>query len=161
MKNIDDEIYNMLDGAIVRRRKSVVIPTALFVVGLAAFVGGFVATHEDLSFGLMLCGVIIALSGGAMILMRTTGTNYAPYYTPSGEHMRRTESYYPNAKLESLREALAARRHPEAWGVQSVESSNVMLVCYEAPKSGVRVCQIMTYVPHEYRPSSDVVVLDK
>lgn len=159
MKNIDNEIYNMLDGAIVRRRKSIVIPAVLFIAGVAAFIGGFICTNEDLSFGLMLCGVIIALSGGAMIIMRTTGTNYAPYYTPTGEHLHRTESYYPNAKLEDLREALTARRHPEAWGIRSVDSSNVMLVCYRAPKSGVCICQIMTYVPHEYRPASDVVVL--
>ena len=83
MKYIDDEIYNMLDGAIVRRRKSIVIPMIMLVVGLAAFVGGFMTADGDLSFGLMLCGVIVAVWGGAMVLMRTTGQQFAPYYTPT------------------------------------------------------------------------------
>ena len=159
MKHIDNEIYNMLDGAITRRRKSIVVPTIMLVVGVAAFVGGFASNNENLSFALMLCGVIVALLGGAMVLMRTSGQQYAPYYAPTGEHMFRVVTFYSHSKLENLRESLAAQRHPEAWGIPSVESSNVMLVCYEAPKSGIRIAQILTYVPHEYRPASEVQVL--
>ena len=157
MKYIDNEIYNMLDGAIVRRRKSIVIPMIMLVVGLAAFVGGFMTADGDLSFGLMLCGVIVAVWGGAMVLMRTTGQQFAPYYTPTSEPLRRREVYYPYAKLELVREALNAKRHPETWGIESVNSSNLKMVCYEAPKGGVYICQLMVYVPHEYSPIGEII----
>jgi hypothetical protein len=157
MKYIDNEIYNILDGAIVRRRKSIVIPMIMLALGIVAFVGGFVITDGDLSFGLMLCGVIVALSGGAMVLMRTTGQQFAPYYTPTKEPLRRREIYYPYSKLELVREALSAKRHPESWGIESVESSNLKMVCYEAPKGGVCFCQIQMYIPHEYSPIGEIV----
>ena len=161
MKYIDNEIYNMLDGAIVRRRKSIIIPLIMLIAGVAAFVGGFMTEDGDLSFGLMLSGVIIALSGGAMVLMRTTGQQFAPYYTPTSEPLRRKEIYYPYAKLELVREALSAKRHPEAWGIESVDSSNLKMVCYEAPKGGVCICQIMIYVPHEYTPLDEIVLINR
>ena len=161
MKNIDNEIYNMLDGAIVRRRKSIVVPLIMLVVGAVAFVGGFMTEDGDLSFGLMLCGVIVALSGGAMVLMRVTGQQFVPYYTPTNEPLRRREIYYPYAKLELVREALSAKRHPEAWGIESADSSNLKMVCYEAPKGGVCICQIMVYVPHEYSPIDEIVQVNR
>ena len=161
MKYIDNEIYNMLDGAIVRRRKSIVIPLIMLIVGVVAFVGGFMTEDGDLSFGLMLSGVIVALSGGAMVLMRTTGQQSAPYYTPTSEPLRRKEIYYPYAKLDLVREALSAKRHPEAWGIESVDSSNLKMVYYEAPKGGVCICQIMVYIPHEYAPLDDVVLVNR
>jgi hypothetical protein len=63
--------------------------------------------------------------------------------------------------LELVREALSAKRHPESWGIESADSSNLKMVCYEAPKGGVCICQIMVYVPHEYSPIDEIVQVNR
>ncbi|MBQ8864065.1 MAG: hypothetical protein IJ014_05005 [Rikenellaceae bacterium] len=161
MNHIDNEIYNIFDGAVVRRRKSIVFPAVLLAVGIVSLVVGNGASSEDLSFGLMLCGGVLALSGLVTLIVRVAGHQYQPYYTPAGEVMQRREVYFAYENLEYLRSAVASGRHPEACGIPSVDSSNVMLVCYEAPRCGILVCQVLTYVPHEYRPASEIAVIRK
>ena len=104
-------------------------------------------------------GVLVMLISAGVVLVRLFGGNNVPFYVTGGERFRRIEKYYAYESLSEL-QACISRADSAALGkLKTVDASNVKLVCYNAPKSGLSICQIMTYVPHEYRPASEVVVM--
>lgn len=159
METIDNKIYDILGTEVERRKKPLLLPLISLALGCAFWGCAFLCSDPNLYFGLLMWGVLVMLISAGVVLVRLFGGNNVPFYVTGGERFRRIEKYYAYESLSEL-QACISRADSAALGkLKTVDASNVKLVCYNAPKSGLSICQIMTYVPHEYRPASEVVVM--
>ncbi len=159
METIDNKIYDILGAEVERRKKPLLLPLISLALGCAFLGCAFLCSDPNLYFGLLMWGVLVMLISAGVVLVRLFGGNNVPFYVTGGERFHRIEKYYAYESLSEL-QACISRADSAALGkLKTVDASNVKLVCYNAPKSGLSICQIMTYVPHEYRPASEVVVM--
>ncbi len=159
METIDNKIYDILGAEVERRKKPLLLPLISLALGCVFLGCAFLCSDPNLYFGLLMWGVLVMLISAGVVLVRLFGGNNVPFYVTGGERFRRIEKYYAYESLSEL-QACISRADSAALGkLKTVDASNVKLVCYNAPKSGLSICQIMTYVPHEYRPASEVVVM--
>lgn len=159
MENIDNKIYDVLQSDVEKRQKGILVPLVCLAIGVAVSCLAFVVADANLHFGLIVCGSIIALVALGFVLSRKLSDKCDAYYVPGQETFRRIESFYAYESLAELQACVTKGDYNALRRIRTVDSSNVMLVSYDAFKSGVHVCQIWTYVPHEYRPVSESVVM--
>ncbi len=159
METIDNKINNILGADVDMRQKSILVPLICTIVGVMVFGLAYLTQDANLHFGLMVCGSIVALISLSVVLSRKLGGQCDAYYVPGQEKLRRIESFYAYESLDDLQACVAKGDYDSLRRIRTVDSSNVMLVSYDAFKSGVHVCQVWTYVPHEYRPASEAVLM--
>ncbi len=161
MENISTAIYSVLDQKVEGRRKPIVVPICAAVVFIAVFAAGLTAEHPNVHFGVSLCGAMGLSISLMLIAARLFGGGHYPYYLPSSEFLVRKERFYTNEQLDKLQTLVARGDYDGVCALPTVDSSNVMLVSYQTGDGKVAVCQIQTYIPHEYRPVSEAVVMRK
>ena len=81
-------IYAQTEGAIIPRRRSVVMPVMVLVAGvvllvLTAMIDSTVE-NGNLRSALMLFGAIFAIAGLVMLVSRLSGASRAPYCVKDG-----------------------------------------------------------------------------
>lgn len=161
-QHIDTAIYDMAHFNISRHRKSIVMAVIFAIIGIVSLTAGIMETQNpNTKSGLLLCGTIITISCLSVIGIRLFGNTYAPYYKPSKEVLRRREKHYPYTSLDTLKDCMQQCDYKKITTMQEVQYSNVLFIAYEGRKSGVCFCQLLTYVPHEYRPATDIVMMQK
>lgn len=160
MEFIDNKICDIFGDAVEYRKKPLLYPLLVLALGCVILTGAFLSINPNVRFGLMLCGAVVVLASLGVVLLRLFGSKSKPYYIPSGEPLRRSESHYMYESLSELQRHLDNRDFEALKRVRSVDTSNVKIVSYCAPKGGVCACQLMTYVPHEYRPIGEIVVMN-
>lgn len=155
-------IYAQADGAIVPRRKSVVCPICLIVVGIGLLVlnGMMDATVENgnLRSALLLFGATFAITGIIMTVVRLSGASKAPYCVKDGCFLDKKELKFTkeqkNIVIDLLRKGDFATLH--SLGQSDVSALTV--IEYSSPKSRVVACQAFEYLELELRPVCDLML---
>ena len=108
-ESIDDVLYAVTEGRIVRRRKNPLPALLIGVAGAGLAIWSLTASsmseHENLASILMLLGGSVALVG--LIMAGIALASGSPVYEPTGEKIRRGSIYYDTARKQELCAALA------------------------------------------------------
>ena len=146
MESIDDVLYTVTEGRIVRRRKNPLPALLIGVAGAGLAIWSLTASsmseHENLASMLMLLGGGVALVG--LIMAGIALASGSPVYEPTGEKIRRGSIYYDTARKQDLCAAL------EAGDADRLS---------RIPRGGsFAMAQVLEYVPHAFEPMTEVVL---
>ena len=161
-KHIDQAIYEMPDMQVVRRRKSLLPAFLLLVIGAAmitlCMTSPGVTANANLHASLLVCGWVLVLVGGIILLVRLFGKGSVPYNLTGREKLKRKEFYFETGKLPEVKDCLR-RGDLEALGrIPRITTPVAVLVVYRGVTSGSLMCQPLEYIPHEYVPVAEMAI---
>lgn len=158
--NMSEMLYAVADGAVVSRRKSIVLPLVALIFGVALLVVNVMmespADNGNLRAALLLFGAAFALIGGVLLLLRLLGLSRAPYCVKDACFLNKT--LFKFSKEDKNRVVDLVRRG-DFEGLRNLPKSEVsalIVVEYSSPKSALRACQVFEYIELELRPVSDI-----
>ena len=155
-------IYAQAEGAIVPRRKSVVWPIGLIVVGIGLLVvnGMMDATVENgnLRSALLLFGAVFAIVGIVMVIVRLSGTSKAPYCVKDGCFLDKKELKFTKEQKNIVVDLLRKGDFATLRSLEQSDVSALVVVEYSSPKSRVVACQAFEYLELELRPVCDLTL---
>lgn len=139
-KNIKRKYTNSLKGIIA----GAVCSAALLINVSSVWLNALVLT-------IGWTGVAILAS---VALYYLVGDCCRPVYRPTGEVMKRNETYYELSQDPLL------LTHLENKNLAAIESQSaaVMHICWATPSGKLRVEQVQEYIPHRYEPVTEVLV---
>lgn len=156
---IDDVIYNIADGNIVRQRKNPVVPALISVVGVALTVWSLASPEmkesANLSSSLMLLGFVLILIGIIRLIVVMKGR--VPFYKPTSERLRRSEMFYDAKDKWTVCNAIEAGNIEVLNGIPKSDASGVLLTVYTTPSGSFTAAQVSEYVPHQFVPVTGIV----
>ena len=153
LESIDDVLYTVTEGRIVRRRKNPLPALLIGVAGAGLAIWSLTASsmseHENLASMLMLLGGGVALVGLIM----------AGIALASGEKIRRGSIYYDTARKQDLCAALEAGDADRLSRIpRGGSTSGVLLTLYATGSGSFAMAQVLEYVPHAFEPMTEVVL---
>lgn len=156
IKFLDDEIYSIASGEVVKRRKNIVLP-ALLAAGGAALIcfGKYSEDNVDLNSVISFCGATLLIVGAIMLSVRLFGGGGVPYWTAGRKVLGRKRYYYDPSLRGALCEALDEGDFAAIAAMPCRETSTIMLVVYGDTSGGAVAAQLLEYVPHNYVPATE------
>ena len=155
-------IYAQADGAIVPRRKSVVCPICLILVGIGLLVlnGMMEATVENgnLRSALLLFGADFGITGIIMTVVRLSGASKAPYYVKDGCFLDKKELKFTKEQKNIVIDLLRKGDFATLRSLGQSDISALTVIEYSSPKSRVVACQAFEYLELELRPVCDLML---
>ena len=161
LESIDDVLYTVTEGRIVRRRKNPLPALLIGVAGAGLAIWSLTASsmseHENLASMLMLLGGGVALVG--LIMAGIALASGSPVYEPTGEKSRRGSIYYDTARKQDLCAALEAGDADRLSRIpRGGSTSGVLLTLYATGSGSFAMAQVLEYVPHAFEPMTEVVL---
>ena len=155
-------IYAQAEGAIVPRRKSIVWPVAMTVVGAGLLVlnGMIEATVQNgnLKSALLLFGAVFAIAGIVMVVVRLSGASRAPYCVKDGCFLDKRELKFTKEQKNIVVDLLRKGDFVTLRSLQQSDVSALVVVEYSSPKSRVVACQAFENLELELRPVCDLML---
>ena len=147
LESIDDVLYTVTEGRIVRRRKNPLPALLIGVAGAGLAIWSLTASsmseHENLASMLMLLGGGVALVG--LIMAGIALASGSPVYEP--------------ARKQDLCAALEAGDADRLSRIpRGGSTSGVLLTLYATGSGSFAMAQVLEYVPHAFEPMTEVVL---
>lgn len=160
--NMSEMLYAVADGAVVPRRKSIVLPLFAMIFGVALLVVNVMldtsADNGNLRAALLLFGAIFALTGGALLLFRLLGMSRAPYCVKDACFLNKSLFKFSKEDKNIVVDLVRKGDFDGLHNLPKSEVSALIVVEYSSPKSALRACQVFEYIELELRPVSDLVL---
>ena len=161
-KKFCETLYASCDGAVVRRRKSLLTPILLIVAGIGLpFLGGLLednATTDTLHSALVICGIGIILVGAILLLGRCTGDG-EPYHLKRRCFLNSQSRNYKRELRSKVLDALGKGDYKALMAIPTSEASGLTVLIYALPDGTFAAAQAYEYTELEYRPLGSVYVM--
>ncbi len=160
---ICEAICALPDGVVVRRRKSFLLPVVSLLAGVALIAVNYVWGAEwtnNLRSALVFVGGSLAVAGLMVMLARVFGGG-VPYHREAKAYLRYEELYFDR---KWLREVASYVEGGDLKRLKALEHSRVPAVSvalYSTPDGRFAAMQAYEYTDLEYRPLSDLKVVNR
>lgn len=166
MKIVDicEALYALPGGVVIPRRRPIVKPMAIAIMGLVLLAINIVAVAEEsdaLSMLLVVVGIALVCYGAVVSIVRLCGDDRVPYHHPSRGYMSRTERYYRRDQLFYLEAALARGDRATIDAMPTTNVAMVTLVGYHAADDSLDAYALYEYVDMETRMIGDVKIMKR
>ncbi len=160
-QNIDEQLCEVAQGEIVKKRKSLIPASLVLITGLfVAFLPKLVpdvADSANLASMAAVMGWSLVIGGIVWLLVCLGRGAWYYHHEPSGKRLSRYELLYDVSEKNRIRD-LVDNCDVEALGkVPRSTVSSVMAVLYTLPAGDVLWAQAFEFVPHKFVPLTDVV----
>ncbi|MBQ2373809.1 MAG: hypothetical protein II299_01695 [Alistipes sp.] len=159
-----EALYALPNGMIEKRRKSIVTPVAILIVGLVLGIINFliVGTQDtvNLKSALVLFSASFVMVGGAMLFARVAGHSSAPYHKKDHCYLNRNELKFNKEQKNSVLDLLKKGDFTTLRNFPSDGISALLVVIYTSPKSGFTVAQAFEYIDLELHPISELKIIE-
>ncbi len=162
-REICEAMYASHDGVVIRRKKSVAMPLAVTLAGIALLVLDNLsgsALGNDLSSAAVFIGGMVTLFGGAWFMVRLFDKEGTPYHGTKHEYLRYEELYFDRKYRQVLLEAVSAGDTARIMGVPRTQVPAMVVQLYRCRDNTFAAMQAHEYIDLEYRPISDVKITD-
>ena len=127
-QEICEALYALPNGVVKPRRRSVLKPIVVALIGFAIIALDTLCIRSDndaLTMLLIVTGGSLVLCGLLVAVMRIASDEQVPYHTPSKSYMRCRERHYTHDKLAELQTAVAMH---DTERIESIETSNISAI---------------------------------
>ena len=159
---INEAIYASSNGAVVERRKSVVVPVLLLLAGLAMLIVNYMIENGDdannLKSTLVLAGGAMLLLGVIQICVALFGSG-VPYHKVDKCFLTRKHYSFDRSKQEEVVRAVNSGDRTLLDTVPESNVTGVLVVCYYSSKSNFVAMQAFEYEEFSYMPITDVKIV--
>lgn len=152
---ICEAMYALPGEVVVRRRKSLVMPAALFVAGAALLVLNHVygpALTNNLRSALVFVGGSLALAGMITLAARFFSAEGTPYYRPGRCYLRYRELYFGRGDAHAVEQSVADGDVQRLLTLPQAQVPAVSVALYHTPDNRFAAMQAFEYADLEYRP---------
>ena len=163
-KNLCRALYALPGNIVVRHRKPLLVPLLLMAAG-AGLLGLNAAVRDaalnDWKSALVFIGGTLAVVGTMWALARLGSAQGAPYHRPSRSFMRFEELYFDRALVGQVTAAIAAGDLEGLLGLPRQAIPAVAVMLCRTRDNAMAACQAFEYAELEYKPLSELKVMDK
>lgn len=155
-------LYALSGDVVVRRRKPLYIPMALFAIGTFAVALNEVYATElssNLQSAIVFTGGIIALTGLILLASRLLGNEGAPYHTEEQCYLRYEELYFEHNELQQVIDDVNAGSVELLLNGKHTHIPTVTVALYHTPNNRFVAMQAFEYADFEYRPLTELRVV--
>lgn len=158
-----EALYASCDS-IVARRKSVVLPLLVIVLGIALpFVSMSVlsdGSYDDINSAMVLAGIAIAISGGVWLLGRLVGSG-EPYHKDKGVFLTTTTLSFDRSRRSEVLNAIGSGDVNRLLAIPTCEVSALCVMFSHLADNSFAAAQAFEYAELEYRELCGVTILKK
>lgn len=158
-------LYALPEGYIVKRRRPLAVPLAMFVAGMAVIVANQflpkTADYADWKSGLALAGMTLLFAGGIVSALRLFGNGGVPYHTELGCVLRYCETYYDKSHAGEVARCVEMGDTERLAALPTAEIPSVTVAEYRSPDGRFVAMQAFEYVDLEDRELSQLRVVEK
>ena len=162
--DVCEALYALPGGVVMPRRRPIVKPMAIAMMGLVLLAINIVAVAEEsdaLSMLLIVSGIVLACYGAVVSIVRLWGDDRVLYHCPSCGYMSRTERYYHRDQLFYLEAALARGDRATIDAMPTTNVAMITLVGYHAADDSLDAYALYEYVDMETRMIGDVKIMKR
>ncbi|MCH5216010.1 MAG: hypothetical protein J1F10_03635 [Muribaculaceae bacterium] len=158
MKNISnlDDLLS-LNNQIIKSRKNYFTGIGLTLLGTAIITIGTLINpeHDSIMLATMTAGVVIALIGLVKLCMPSNRLIYAG----TGEQLKKIDIYYDSEYDGAMIENIHDCTFDKLKKLAHSRGSKKLATVYSTPSGKIRIAQIFNFVPYEYEPKTEPMVI--
>ena len=159
-----EALYALCEGIVVCRRKSIIFPVLLILVGAILFAFGSLVGDDgamvDLRSSLVMAGIVVAVAGAVWLLFRMAGKG-EPYHKQKRAFLRNDVLSFDRAQRAKVLEAIDNGDYAALVKLPRREVSALAVMVYALPDGSFAAAQAFEYAELEYRPICEVKILAK
>ena len=148
IKNFNEALYASSNGVIVERRKSLVMPLIVLLVGIGLLVANYFIENGDdannLKSALVLAGGIISVAGIALCGIRIFGGG-VPYHKEDKCYLIRKKYSFVRAQQGAVVKAVEKCDKLALDGMSESDIAAISVICYYSPRSKYCIMQAFAY----------------
>lgn len=161
IKDFNEALYASSNGVVVERRKSIVMPLVILLVGiLLLVVNSFVESGVDtnnLKSALILAGGLIALVGAAYCAVNIFGEG-APYHKADKCFLVREKYAFEREQSAAVVKAVEACDKEALDAIDECDIAALSVVYYYSPKSDYCAMQAFAYEDFVYNSITKLAI---
>lgn len=131
-----------------------VLGAVLIVVSLMPFI-----TNKYVSMILTVTGIVLSVFGLLKLWVDSSRQKHVFIHIPSGEVLKRYSIFVDRHDMQVVQNCISSENYAALSNVKKQPTSGHYVDVMGTPKGNYFAIQMLDYVPHQYVPVSDVVVL--
>ena len=159
---INEAIYASSNGAIVERRKRIIVPFLVLVAGVALlFVNYFIDNGVDannLKSTLVLVGGCVLLIGVVMCGVAIFGGGL-PYHNIDRCYLTRKQYSFDHSQQQEVAKAVNGGDRAALDNIEQSEVAGILAVCYYSPKGNYVAMQAFIYENYAYKSITELKIV--
>ncbi|MBQ4279917.1 MAG: hypothetical protein IJC16_08200 [Rikenellaceae bacterium] len=159
-RSIDEALYEVADGTVIRKKRNLVIPAVVMVVGalIAAFSDriDIFFPRVDLAAALMLSGGVLCITGLINLIVDATSKTGVPVFAETGEKLQRHQLFYDTHKKGELCNCFESGDFSKLSKIDKSSVSAVILTVYSTKSGSMAMAQVSEFVPHQFVPVTGI-----
>lgn len=161
IKDFNESLYASSNGVVVERRKPLIMPFVILLVGAALLVINlFIENSDDtnnLKSALVLVGGLVTLVGSAYCAVNIFGGG-VPYYKVDKCFLERKKYAFERGQIGAVVKAVEACDKPALDALEESDIAALSVVCYYSPKSDYCAMQAFAYEDFVYNSITKLAI---
>ncbi|WP_295915603.1 hypothetical protein [uncultured Alistipes sp.] len=161
---ICEALYALPGGVVVKRRKSMVVPAVLFVVGAAMIVVNNIYGAEltnNLRSAVVFTGGILAIAGMIAAAAQTFGSGGVPFHKENRSYLLYEELYFDRGVRSEVMQSVDEGAVEQLLGMKHAQVPAVAVAVYRTPDNRFAAMQAFEYAELEYKPLTRLKIVDR
>ena len=157
LESLEEKIKNMEDEKIIKMKNNPLYSIVLLVIGVVIVVlGAAMIQSGSLKILTIASGIIIAVVG-LVFVVKNTGSCYI--YEPTGKKLKKYKVSLDESDAKKMVSCISNHNFTAVKYMKSGIASGNLLEARGTDDGEVFLFQLSKYIPYEFVPSSQVVVL--
>jgi hypothetical protein len=159
-ERIESKIQNMKEEKILIVKSSPLSSIIIMITGIIIVILGITVVHsESLTPLLVIAGGIAAIVGVIYFVMKT-GKNAGDYiYEPTGKKLKKYNVYIDPGDARKIISCISNNNFSGIKTIKKTMDSGFLMQIRGTDDGLIFLFQLLEYVPHDFVPSSPVIVL--
>jgi hypothetical protein len=162
LSEINEAIYASSNGAIVERRKNIIMPILVLLAGAAMLVANcFIENGSDtnnLKSTLMLAGGCVLMLGVILSGIAIFGEG-RPYHTLDKNYLTLKQYSFDRSQQRVVEKAVNSGDRKSLDTIEEGEVAGIIAVCYYSPKGKFVAMQAFAYEEFTYKPITELKIV--
>lgn len=159
---ICEAMYALPSGVVVKRRKSLLVPVVLTLVGVALIVLNNLvgdSLGNDLSSSVIFVGGMLAMVGVVLILLRVLGASGVPFHRDGRSYLRYDELTFERGIRSDVLACVNGGAIDDLLKIPRSQVPSVTVALYRTPDNRFAAMQAFEYADLEYKPLSELKII--
>ena len=160
--DINEAIYASSNGAIVERRKSIVVPFLVLIIGVAILIANYFIDNgvdaNNLKSTLVLVGGSVLLAGVIMCGVVLFGGG-SPYHNIDKCYLTHKQYSFNRSQQQEVVKAVNSGNRAALSAVEESDVAGIIAVCYYSPKGTYVAMQAFIYEDFDYKSITELKIV--
>ncbi|MDR0604596.1 MAG: hypothetical protein LBG80_09870 [Bacteroidales bacterium] len=159
-ERIESKIQNMKEEKILKVKSNPLSSIIITITGIMIVILGLTIIHgETLTPLFIMAGAITAIVGVIYLVMKT-GKNAGDYiYEPTGKKLKKYKMYVESNDAKKIITSITNNNFSGMKNIKKAAYSGFLMEIRGTNDGAIFIFQLLEYIPHDFVPSSPVVVL--